>query len=97
MCVSRTTKLTYLEAALTVLAIRRKPMTTRQLTEEIIERGLVTPAGRTPEATLAATLYRNVERVAGLERKFTPGSGRAARGSVRWIYRRPRSGPSTCW
>jgi hypothetical protein len=76
---------TYFEAALTVLRRAKRPLTAAEIVGAAIERGLVTPKGRTPEATMSAELYRRTKSDSGLLVKLeTPGRGRAKRGSVRW-------------
>lgn len=81
--------MTFLDAALRVLADADEPLTAREITARILERGLVVTTGRTPEASVAAALYLAVRdgRVPGLERLFEPGPTRARRNSVRWRYR----------
>lgn len=79
--------MTYYEAALQVLRSARNPLTTRELTDLAIERGLITPRGKTPYATMAARLYVEGRNDAELVKLETPGKGRAKRGSVRWTLR----------
>lgn len=50
-------RMTYFEAALQVLKSSREPLTAREITERAIERGLIVPRGKTPDATMRATLY----------------------------------------
>jgi hypothetical protein len=76
--------LTYREAALEVLRSARRPLTAREITDRALERGLIVPHGRTPLATMQATLYRSVRDDARLVKLDTPGVTRAVRGSVRW-------------
>jgi HB1, ASXL, restriction endonuclease HTH domain len=77
--------MTYLEAAITVLRASSKPLTTTEIMERITRDDLVPITGRTPIATLTATLYRNLgshpelSYVADRE-----GRKRAAKGAVRW-------------
>ena len=80
--------MTFLDAAITVLR-DAGPLTTSQIAHEAIARRLINTSGRTPEASLSATLYAAVNSrwVPGLERLFGPGRTRARRGSVRWRYR----------
>jgi HB1, ASXL, restriction endonuclease HTH domain len=80
--------MTYLEAAVAVLKASRKPMTTEEITEAAIRKGLIHPRGKTPAATMSAALYRHLQEPDGvaLRRDFQPGAARAARGSVRWRY-----------
>jgi hypothetical protein len=81
----------FLEAALTVLADAERPLTSREVGQRVVERGLVDTSGKSPEATVTAALYVTLRdnRVPGLERHYEPGPTRARRGSVRWRYRRP--------
>jgi hypothetical protein len=60
-------------------------MTSRQITEEAIRRGLIRPAGKTPEATMSAELYLHIrdDPSPRLHRIHEPGRSRARRGSVR--------------
>ena len=79
--------MTYLDAAVEVLEATGHPLTTREVIDEAIRRGLVKPTGKTPEATMSAALYCHVlkgepKKVA---RVAEPGPGRARRGSVRWV------------
>lgn len=59
-------------------------MTTKRLTEEAIRRGLLSPTGKTPAATMSASLYVKGTSV-GITRLSEPGLTRARRGSVRWV------------
>ena len=58
-------------------------MTAREITEAAVRRGLLKPAGKTPEATMSAALYTRAEG-SRIQRLAEPGSKRAKRGSVRW-------------
>ncbi len=81
--------MSYLAAALAVLESTGRPMTTREITDEALRRSLITPIGKTPEATMSARLYVYVrDRPNGrLVRLAEPGTRRARRGSVRWAIR----------
>ena len=75
----------FLDAALLVLASEGKPMAAGEVTDRAISAGLITTAGRTPEATLSAALYVEAKRPGPRVRKVAaPGRIRAKRGSVRW-------------
>jgi hypothetical protein len=76
--------MTYYQAAMAVLGSSKKPLSTRELLDRVIELGLVESTGQTPEATLSAALYRHAMKDPVLRRVFVPGSMRAKRGSVRW-------------
>jgi hypothetical protein len=80
---------TYLDAALQVLREAQNPMTSDEITDEAIRRGLLAPNGKTPRRTMSACLYTWVKKApsAPIERIFTPGPNRAQRGSVRWRIR----------
>jgi hypothetical protein len=76
----------YLDAAVSVLQSAGRPMTAREITAEAIRRGLIQPAGKTPQATLTAQLYVHVRDAASprVVRLHEAGPTRARRGSVRW-------------
>lgn len=79
----------FLEAAIAVLETSNKPLTLREIVAEAIGRGLIEPAGKTPEATMSARLYVYVrdDPNARVVRVADPGAARARRGSVRWTLR----------
>lgn len=73
------------DAAIAVLKNARRSLTTREITEAALKKGLITTQGKTPEATMSAALYRYANTKSALiRREFTPGLTRAARDSVRW-------------
>ncbi len=78
--------MTFLDAAVAVLSNAQRAMTTREITEEALGKGLINTKGKTPEATMAAELYLHVRGAEPprVRRVFEPGRGRARRGSVRW-------------
>ena len=78
--------MTYLQAAITVLRSNGRPMTVNEITAVAVARGLIHPAGKTPEATMGAVLYSYVREHPSAEivRLFEPGAHRARWGSVRW-------------
>lgn len=78
--------MTYMEAAIAVLRDHGHPMTTREITEEALRRGLLGNAGKTPEASMSSRLYVHAKRGnrRGLVRLHEPGASRAHRDSVRW-------------
>jgi hypothetical protein len=75
----------FLQAAQTVLREAGKPLTTAEVATIAIERGLVATSGKTPVATMRATLY-GAPAESGIRREFSPGPTRAKRDSVRWRY-----------
>jgi hypothetical protein len=79
--------MTYYEAALQVLRSARHPLTTREITDQAIKRGLITTHGKTPHVTMGSKLYVNVRRDPVLVKLQAPGNTRAKRGSVRWTLR----------
>ena len=81
--------MTYYEAALQVLRSSDQPLTTREITDQALERGLITPHGKTPHATMSARLYLKTTRDNDPElvRLIVPGDVRAKRASVRWTLR----------
>lgn len=87
--------MTYVEAALTVLETCGRPLTTREILDEATQRGLLTPTGKTPLASMSAELYTLSRARSGkpLIRLSEPGGARARRGTVRWTLRdAPSSG-----
>lgn len=84
--------MTYYDAALEVLRSARRPLTTREIADQAIQRGLITPRGKTPHITMGARLYTGVQKDPELVKIETPGKGRAKRGSVRWTLRPEKRG-----
>lgn len=80
--------MTYYEAALQVLKAAKRPMTIQEITDEAVGRGLITPRGKTPHATMSAELYMHVRNDPELVKLEDRTSTRAKRGSVRWTLRR---------
>jgi hypothetical protein len=80
--------MTFLAAAEAVLKSARRPLTTHEITALALERSLLATTGKTPEATMAATLYIAVRKNprGRIQREYQPGPTRAARGSVRWMW-----------
>jgi hypothetical protein len=76
--------MTYIEAAVHVLKAAQRPLTTEEITERAIDKGLLTPRGKTPRATMRAELYKAVHGEQGIVKLDTPGETRARQGSVRW-------------
>jgi hypothetical protein len=81
--------MTYLEAALEVLKSSRKPLTTREITNRAVRNRLIVPQGKTPDATMAAVLYRQLSTHTLIVKTAKPGPARAKRGTVRWALRKP--------
>jgi hypothetical protein len=84
--------MTYFEAALQVLKSSQEPLTTREITERALERGLVVSPGKTPHRTMAAALYGRLSAGTQLVKIQTPGRTRAKRGTVRWTLREKLNG-----
>jgi hypothetical protein len=77
--------MTFRDAAIEVLRGAGRPLSTREITETALRRGLIQTHGKTPHATMSARLYGAAGR--GLvEREYRRGRQRAVRGSVRWIF-----------
>lgn len=76
--------MTYYQAALQVLRVAECPLTAREITTIAVERGLISPKGKTPHATMAAELYLRAPKDQHLVKLDSPGKGRAKWGSVRW-------------
>ena len=85
----------YLEAAVRVLEDADRPLTSREIIAAALQRGLLQPAGKTPEATLTARLYIHVrdDPSPRVVRLAEPGTQRARRGSVRWTVASRRPSP----
>ena len=77
--------MTFLEAAEAVLRAAKRPLTTHEITDIALRRGLLRTSGKTPEATMSAALY-GAPTDTPIRREFAPGKQRALRGSVRWVY-----------
>jgi HB1, ASXL, restriction endonuclease HTH domain len=72
--------MTFLAAAEAVLKSAGRPLTTREVTEMALERGLIASTGKTPEQTMSAALYTAVRDKPGgtIRRLYRPGATRAA-------------------
>ena len=68
-------------------------MTAQEILQRAVTNGLISSKGKTPLQTVRARLYDRCKRDPRLERIFDQGPTRAKRGSVRWRYNRPSSGP----
>jgi len=53
--------MTYFKAAVTVLQECNRPMTSREIMDEVIRRGLLIPSGKTPLYTLSSALYTSMQ------------------------------------
>ena len=82
-------RMTYYEAALSVLRSAHHPLSTREITDLAVHHKLIVPGGKTPYATMSAALYTRVRDSGELVKIDTPGRERARRGSVRWTIRKP--------
>jgi hypothetical protein len=73
--------MTFYEAALQILKSSRKPLTSEEITELALERGLIVSRGKTPVATMAAELYTHLgidpQLVKTADRGPVAGSGDA--------------------
>lgn len=79
--------MSYVMAAIAVLETVGHPLTTRELTEEALARGLILRNSKTPKASMSAALYVYLQdrpTDALLVRLSRAGHKRAERGSVRW-------------
>lgn len=86
--------MTYYEAAIQVLRSIKRPLSTQEITDQAITKGLITPTGKTPDATMGAVLYRRIGENSELVKVEDAGNGRAKRGSVRWTLRHA-TGPTS--
>jgi HB1/ASXL restriction endonuclease-like protein with HTH domain len=80
--------MTFWQAIQNVLTKTSRPMTAREILERAVSGGLIVSHGKTPLATLTATLYEESKRDSRLQRIFEQGPTRAKRGTVRWTIRR---------
>lgn len=72
-------KLSQIEAALEVLKTAAEPMTCKQMVEAMAERKLwASPGGKTPEATLYASLLRELAKKGDAARFVKAAPGRFA-------------------
>jgi hypothetical protein len=78
----------YHEAAIEVLKAAERPLTVQEITDQAIEGGLITPSGKTPAATMRATLYARLRNDPDLIKLEDRGDKRAKPSSVRWTLRR---------
>ena len=80
--------MTFLAAAETILRAATRPLTTEEIVQIAMHRGLLKTRGKTPSKTLTAKLYCLVraDPDGPIRREYQPGNSRAARGSVRWTY-----------
>jgi hypothetical protein len=78
----------YREAAIEVLRAAKHPLTVQEITDQAIKGGLIAPNGKTPVATMSATLYVRLRNDPVLVKLEDRGDKRAKRGSVRWTLRR---------
>lgn len=76
------------EAAGVVLKESGRPMTVAEITQQALDKGLVSSKGRTPQATMGSALYTHVRDTPGspIRRQFQQGPVRARRKSVRWVW-----------
>ena len=79
--------MTYYEAAVQILSAAKHPLSTQEITERAIEQKLIRPRGMTPQATMSAVLYGRQSSGSVIVKIGEPGTGRAKRGSVRWVLR----------
>ncbi len=77
--------MTYYEAALEVLRAAREPLTIQEITDRALIRGFIVPRGRTPQATMAAELYRRLATDGRLTK--IGARGQTKRGTVQWALR----------
>jgi hypothetical protein len=85
--------MTYYDAAIEILRAAKNPLTVQEITNRAIEKGLITPNGKTPVATMAAMLYVRLPNDPNLLKLEDRGDKRAKRGSVRWTLRRVAQAP----
>ena len=52
--------MTYYEAALQILTSAKRPLTTREVFNKAVGKGLIIPRGKTPHSTLGAALHKHL-------------------------------------
>ncbi len=73
--------MTYVDAALTVLAYAERPLSVAEITAVAVADGLVHPRGKTPERTMSSVLYRRMAA--------DPDAPVVSRGGLFWLRDRP--------
>jgi hypothetical protein len=82
--------MTFYEAALQILKSSRKSLTSKEITERALERGLIVTRGKTPVATMTAELYKHLGTDPQLVKTEDRGPTRAKHGTVGWTLRETR-------
>lgn len=76
--------MTYVDAAVTVLATAGRPLTVKEIADEAVRRGLIVPGGATPRKSMDAALALAAKRRdARVRRVEMPGEPRG----VGWVTR----------
>ena len=57
-----TDKLSFKEAAIQILKSAKEPLSAKDIADLAIQRGLISTEGKTPEATMAAQIYVDIDR-----------------------------------
>src|SRR2546421_11659926 len=73
--------MTYMQAALTILAYADRPLTIGEITAVAVAQELVRPRGKTPDRTMASILYRRMAA--------DPDAPIISRGGRFWLRGRP--------
>jgi hypothetical protein len=81
----------YYEAALQVLKSAPHPLSVEEITDQAIQKRLIAPTGKTPYATMRASLYGRLQVDPELVKLHEWGRVRAKQGSVRWALRDPET------
>jgi hypothetical protein len=81
--------MTYYEAALQILRSAKRPLTSREIFNRAVEKGLITAGGKTPRSTLGAALHKHLNDNPDLVKleDLDPEGKRAKRGTVYWTLR----------
>jgi hypothetical protein len=83
--------MTFYEAALEILKSSSKPLTSKEITQRALERGLIMSRGKTPTRTMESQLYGQLGTDPLLVKTGDRGpNGRPKRGTVRWTLRETR-------
>jgi hypothetical protein len=80
--------MTYYQAAIEVLRTAQRPLSAREIADQALERGLIRTHGKTPEASIRAALYMQLNRDDPDLVKLADGVDKRGRDwPVRWTLR----------
>lgn len=68
----------FLDAAYQILKDSNRPMSAEEITQQALDRGLLVTRGKTPAATMSASLYMDIKEKGGASRFIQSGPNRFA-------------------